>query len=417
MGQAEANAIHDVEGWLNFWAGFVPCAPAVIDALVDGKMTVANTASCVFDVAGGAVLSKAGQAVKGLSKLAGIQKFAKLGRDSFQAAVDMANKIKCKICRTGNCFAASTLVHTPSGTAAIESIRLGQRVTTTEGNRASPTDEPEPDPLTWRTVRLLLHHADGNRTEIELLRPLSWLETMGIAVGKRIWLDMGEMGAEGWAEVLSVGPCPALDDGPGQLVTATFRHDRGEILDLVVEGSDEPIGVTAGHMIWSEDRHAFVPAGRLVPGERLVGLSGTVRVVSLSPRGPPEATYNIEVWEEHVYRVGSQSVLVHNASVPPCGQTFIDGMSAADAKRYREYWGGMHDISGGQPFGMKTTVTKQGELKTVTTYDQHGRPHRQYGIREGEPMHEHGFTYPQVPLRGTGYAPNRGPQRPIGSHE
>lgn len=92
-------------------------------------------------------------------------------------------------------------------------------------------------------------------------------------------------------------------------------------------------------------------------------------------------------------------------------------MSPSEEARYREYWGGKHDISGGQPFGTKTTVTKNGDLKTVTTYDQHGRPHRQYGIREGEPLHEHGFTYPQVPQRGTGLTPIRGPQRPIGSNE
>jgi hypothetical protein len=45
-------------------------------------------------------------------------------------------------------------------------------------------------------------------------------------------------------------------------------HENAEILDLQIEGSDEPIGTTANHPFWSEDRHQFVAAGDL-PGERM----------------------------------------------------------------------------------------------------------------------------------------------------
>jgi len=96
---------------------------------------------------------------------------------------------------------------------------------------------------------------------------------------------------------------------------------------------------------------------------------------------------------------------------------FIEQMSTTEAARYRAYWGRKHDLIGRDPYRIDTTLTKGGDLKTVTTYDQYGRPNRQYGLREGEAPHEHGFSFPQNPLPGTGLSPIRGPQRPIGSNE
>jgi hypothetical protein len=63
-------------------------------------------------------------------------------------------------------------------------------------------------------------------------------------------------------------------------------------------------------------RGDWVPAGRLRPGERLAGLKGPVRVLSLTLRSEQEPVYNLEVEGEHCYRVGEQGVLVHNSSLP-----------------------------------------------------------------------------------------------------
>lgn len=102
---------------------------------------------------------------------------------------------------------------------------------------------------------------------------------------------------------------------------------------------------------------------------------------------------------------------------PPTPRSFTEDMSPSELQRYKEYWGGMHDTTGSAPFGVKRTFTKEGELKTVTTYDQHGRPYRQYGLQEGHPPHEHDFSFPQTSQRGTGVSPIRGEQRPIGKSE
>ena len=96
---------------------------------------------------------------------------------------------------------------------------------------------------------------------------------------------------------------------------------------------------------------------------------------------------------------------------------YVDRMDPTEAARYREYWGGMHDLSCREPFGRINTYTKNGELKTVTIFDEYGRPHRQYGLREGEPPHEHTIIIPTRPRPGTGMDNIQGPKRPIGSGE
>ncbi|MBL8888451.1 MAG: hypothetical protein JNL67_00630 [Planctomycetaceae bacterium] len=61
------------------------------------------------------------------------------------------------------------------------------------------------------------------------------------------------------------------------------------------------------------DRAEFVQAGELQIGERLQTLAGDIHWVQQKlPRPGPEAVYNLEVHDEHVYYVGSGGVLVHN---------------------------------------------------------------------------------------------------------
>jgi hypothetical protein len=126
---------------------------------------------------------------------------------------------------------------------------------------------------------------------------------------------MPEMAAEGWAEVLEVGPAPPRRRGRGRRVTGKFRHERGVVGDLKVAGEPVPIGVTPQHLFRSADRDAWVPAGELRRGERLLAADGsTPQVESFTLRPDPEPVYNLEVEGDHCYRVGQQGLLVHNAS-------------------------------------------------------------------------------------------------------
>ena len=130
-----------------------------------------------------------------------------------------------------------------------------------------------------------------------------------------IFLALHELAAVGPAEVVRVERCPPIEPGAGRLVTGTFSHHSGEVLDITVDGLTEPIGCTGAHPFWSEDRQDFIPARNLVLGETLRTESGTLRQITrITPRrGPPVPVFNLEVDAEHVYYVSVDGVLVHNA--------------------------------------------------------------------------------------------------------
>jgi hypothetical protein len=171
---------------------------------------------------------------------------------------------------------------------------------------------------------------------------------------------MAEMGVRGHAYVRQIAPCPLPEEGPGQLVTGTFRHSRGWVYDLRVSGEEKPIGVTGKHPFWCVDRGNWVSACELRTGERLHSQGGgTPRVESLTLRAEPEPVYNIEVEGDHCYRVGEQGLLVHNASaIDPC-----DGASpplTLGEVRYVRNWINVNynRSGGGPPNWMNTQVIK-----------------------------------------------------------
>jgi hypothetical protein len=83
--------------------------------------------------------------------------------------------------------------------------------------------------------------------------------------------------------------------------------------------SDEAVGVgaTPEHPFFSVDRQAYIAAGELHPGEEVMTAGEkVVKFLSGKLRDKGEPVYNIEVWREHNYYVGSKGsgefLLVHN---------------------------------------------------------------------------------------------------------
>lgn len=202
----------------------------------------------------------------------------------------------------------------------IEAVRVGDVVLAdarAEGDRSlGLAPGGGPDPAAWRRVRLRVPRPGGADADVELLRPVAWLEERGVAEGGTLAMYSEEVGIDGDGRVLAVEPCPPVGPVPpgGAVVTGTYRYAGGEPLDLLVEGQAEPLGVTAQHKVWSETREDFVPAGELAVGEEVLTTAGRAAVRSVSPRGPPEPVFNLEVGLRHVFRVGTAGVLVHNTS-------------------------------------------------------------------------------------------------------
>jgi len=149
---------------------------------------------------------------------------------------------------------------------------------------------------------------------VTLLRPARWLQAAGAQVGETIYLDLPDLGAQGDVEVVSIVPCPPIKPGCGSVVTGTFAHERAKnVVDLHIESQNAPIGVTTNHPFWSEDRHDFVRVDHLAIGERLRTAEGQInRLTAIVPRAGPHTVHNLEVNGEHVYRVGTVGLLVHN---------------------------------------------------------------------------------------------------------
>lgn len=195
----------------------------------------------------------------------------------------------------------------------IEDIQLGDRVAGWNPLREEVDNSPEPEEATWRKIVLEMRSETGGTVELQFLRPLTWLADHAAQQGGIIAVDMPELGAVGTARVLSIEPCPPIRPGRGHVVTGRFSHrSSGDLLNLYLEGEPQPIGVTAGHRLWSVDRQAFVPVGELQSGEQLEADSSIIHVVGLEARAQDEPIYNIEVHGEHVYLVGTVGVLVHN---------------------------------------------------------------------------------------------------------
>jgi hypothetical protein len=170
----------------------------------------------------------------------------------------------------------------------------------------------------WRSRRreivLRMDYPDGSWSDIRLLRTVQWIEEAGARVGETIFLELSEVGTRGWAKVLEILPCGPIEMGPGEIVTGEFRHSAGTVGELVLDSEPEPLGVTPGHLFWSEERQAWVPVSHLRTGETLLTSSGAARVVSYTLSDRVEPVYNLEVQHDHCYRVGEKGVLVHNTS-------------------------------------------------------------------------------------------------------
>jgi hypothetical protein len=199
----------------------------------------------------------------------------------------------------------------------IEAVRVGDRVAAHNPEADQQVRRaPDPDPATWRRLTLRVDRPGVCRFEVELLRPLAWLESEHAAAGRTVRLRQPEMGLDDPAAVLAVGPCPAIRPGPGRVVTGTFAHEtEGNLVDVAVDGLGGPIGCTTAHPFWSEDRGRFVGASDLRVGERLrTERAGVRRVTALTPRPGRAVVYNLEVDAEHAYFVSPWGVLVHNSS-------------------------------------------------------------------------------------------------------
>jgi len=181
---------------------------------------------------------------------------------------------------------ATKSVSTQPAKCPIDQIRVGMRVLAhnPEVSIEERSGFVQPSSEIWRFLKLEMTKPDGGILKIEMIRPSEWLEASGAKVGSEIQLDLKELGADGAALVQEILPCPEIQSGEGQVVTATFQHPPShQVLDVIFQGNEQPMGVTSNHLFWSADKKKFVPIGEMEIGERVQTWQGeTKRIVSKS---------------------------------------------------------------------------------------------------------------------------------------
>jgi hypothetical protein len=255
-----------------------------------------------------------------------------------------------KVCPTSFCFAPGTIVHSASGPKAIETISLGEKVLThiaedhLESESLAIAEIETSEPLVRINITWETPFASGSAC---LLRPVSWANERHVRPGQALQLSLPEMGISDSVFVASVDMLSHSCISRGT-VTACFRHRRGHCVSLRTRGCTELLCVTPLHQVWSIDRGSWVSVNDLQANERLQGIDGILFVDAIGAPFEIESVYNIEVAVDHCYRVGTQGMLVHNAS-DPCG-TAIPPLALNDSRfRYRTIDVNVNRTGGGPP--------------------------------------------------------------------
>ena len=216
------------------------------------------------------------------------------------------------------CFVAGTLIALLGADAeAIENIRVGDRVQTTQSSSVTAVDS------SWRLVELE-GVSSGELEEslhVRLLRSPASLEAHGVSgSGDHVYLKLKELGFEGWLRVVGIQDAPEISSGPGRVVLSTFTRLSNDVYEVGFVGGAVLRG-TGGHPLWSLDRDDWVSVRDLQVGERLQTAEGAVSVEALEKVRGLHRVYNLEVEGDHEYLVGEAGVRAHNQSA--CGDVTV----------------------------------------------------------------------------------------------
>lgn len=201
--------------------------------------------------------------------------------------------------------------------AALDYSRDAIEVNLSETTKALDSEEITPE--TWKMLEITLVKEDGDRLDISLLRPNWWIKKVNAYVGSTIYLDMPEMGAVGYSQVLSIKPTSADSRNSKKgydVVTGKFTHLSDKVYDLYFEGTKDPLGVTESHPIWSNDRNGWIRAGDLNVGETVQTKEKQTVLLKKIKRYGKHRVYNLEVHKSHTFYVSELAILVHNSCFP-----------------------------------------------------------------------------------------------------
>ena len=199
----------------------------------------------------------------------------------------------------------------------IESVPLGARVSDSNPRPGDFDFSLGPvQAADWRRVEFRVQRTDGTLVEIELLRPVGWIERYGLSVGVQVDLRFSDVDLAGPATVVAIEACPSIAPGPGNVVTGRFVTRLVDNLVAVRFADGTELVGTTTHPVWVVEHSDWIPLGDLVSGQHVWARQGPLAISSVTPLRQTADAYNLETHGHHVYRVAPSAVLVHNAYVP-----------------------------------------------------------------------------------------------------
>ena len=154
--------------------------------------------------------------------------------------------------------------------------------------------------------------APGDIVHAELLRSPAWIaERRADQIGAPIFLELEELGMEGWGAVVGIRK-PELAIGPGRVVLTTVRHLNSDLYELFFVGHQAPLRPTGLHKLYSADRAAWVHTRDLVPGERIATEDGESIIDRIVQVPGIHIVYNLGVEGDHEFFAGAVAARAHN---------------------------------------------------------------------------------------------------------
>ncbi|WP_440994748.1 polymorphic toxin-type HINT domain-containing protein [Cysteiniphilum litorale] len=193
-------------------------------------------------------------------------------------------------------------------------------------------------PKTWQQVTLnYTDQIDGQPypAEIKLLRPIKWLEENGIdQVGKRSTFSLPEFGIDQVevtvTDITDTKVDTKADDWRKEktkTVISTFKRYAQDVRTYTFideKGNIEQINATPNHPFYVVNQQAYIAIDEVAANDVLISQLGKkIRLLcpigkvvrcgeQFNNDGKPVLVYNLEVYQQHIYYVGRDAVLVHN---------------------------------------------------------------------------------------------------------
>ena len=175
----------------------------------------------------------------------------------------------------------------------------------------------------------------------KLLRPISYAHKRGLIVGHHVHMPFDEFGvANANVSVTAIKPIPQQEidrihnlSGSEKPIIGFYVHQANDVKTYTFKDTQDRLSIihaTPIHPFYVKNLQTYIPINKVTDTMYLVGRHNKI-IRLICPKykhqhcgtpyhkGKITTVYNIEVYQQHFYRVGSSDIKVHNPVGVQCG--------------------------------------------------------------------------------------------------